>query len=272
MDTDWSVSPPADGNFPFEDFVIDIGATLTVPSGTVIRCSRDFINEGQIIVDPGMPGERWFGNADPFPALAGNAMTPAQGGGGLAFPSSRLRHVLEPGLFSGSNGGRGNGSPDNDGGAGGGSLVIRAGERIVNFGSIHANGGNGLPGDGGDDGGGGGGGGFLVLASDGDIDNSGVISANGGNGVSGLAGDDGGGGGGGVIHLVSPNASSVGDLLDVSGGSSGATVCTCCGGSAGGAMAGHGGAGSDNGVSASSGQAGVVIRTEVPAASPLLLR
>ncbi|MHA7839461.1 MAG: hypothetical protein ACX98W_18520 [bacterium] len=269
--TDWRVAPPTNGNYQFEDLTIQAGATLTVPSGTVIRASGALSNQGTILVDFGLRGERWFGNADPFPALAGNAMTPAQNGGGLAFSPEQLRQRLDPGPLGGGNGARGNGSPDNDGGPAGGSLVLRARLGITNSGVIDADGGNGLPGDGGDDGGGGGGGGFLILASDGDIESSGIVRANGGDGVSGLLSDDcgGGGGGGGLIHLISPNANAVGGTLSVAGGGFGSTICSCCGGSAGGAMAGNGGAGSDDNTSATAGQDGQVLRTQVPAAGAL---
>lgn len=265
--TDWTVAPPTDGDFQFTNLTIDSGVTLVVPSGTVIRCTGTFTNNGTVVVADGAPGERWFGNPDGFPSVAGHSF-----GGGAALPSQTLRQILNPGSFAGGNGSRGNGSPDNDGGAAAGSLVIRAQGGIVNAGLISATGGDGQPGDGNDDGGGGGAGGFIVLASDVGITNSSLIDASGGDGANGDPGDcGGGGGGGGVVHLVSPNANGVGGVVLVSGGSAGTGICSCCGGPVGGALGGNGGRGADDSLSATAGSSGQLFRTETASAGALFL-
>ena len=266
----WRTNPPA--AYTFNNLTINSGRTLTVPSGTVLRVAGTFRNNGTIVVEEGIRGARWSGTDNAFPVLRGNAMTIAQKGGGLAFPAETLRQMLHPGPYGGGNGRRGNGSPNNDSGAGGGSLVIRAADAFVNAGTIRARGGNGVQGDASsDDGGGGGAGGFIIIASGGPITNSGTIDVRAGNGAGSLDTDEcgGGGGGGGVIHLLGPNASSTSGTFTVSGGSPGNTICNSSGGPAGGAMGGDGGAASDDGLAARAGSPGLVLRTQVSNPGPL---
>lgn len=59
-DTNFSTTPPPNNNFQFTDFSVAAGVTLTVPSGTVIRCTGTFTNNGTIVVNTGAPG----GSAD----------------------------------------------------------------------------------------------------------------------------------------------------------------------------------------------------------------
>ncbi len=269
--TDWSTTPPANGNFQFGNCTIGAGAVLTVPSGTVIRCSGSFTNQGTITVDFGVPALVWAGNLDPFPAERGLAMnTPGRGGaltGARAFPVPVLRNILNPGPYAGGNGERGNGSPDNDGGAGGGSLVILAEGGIMNSGLIAADGGD-APDPTCDCGAaGGGGGGFIILGAAANIDNGGgTIRCTGGDGGDALAGGDdhgGGGGGGGVIHLLGPNGNSVGGALTVSGGAAGADRGNGSDAGSGSAMGGRGGDGGEDGFAPTAGSAGVIIRSQM---------
>ncbi len=269
--TNWSTTPPANGNFQFADCIISAGVTLTVPSGTVIRCSGTFTNQGTVNVQFGVPALVWAGNPDPFPSERGLAMnTPGRGGaltGARAFPVPVLRNILDPGPYAGGNGERGNGSPDNDGGAGGGSLVVLAQSGIVNGGLIAADGGD-APDPTCDCGAaGGGGGGFIILAAAANIDNgSGTIRSTGGDGGDALAGGDdhgGGGGGGGVIHLLGPNGNSVGGTLTVTGGAAGADRGAGSDAGSGSAMGGRGGDGGEDGFAPTGGGAGVIIRSQM---------
>jgi hypothetical protein len=270
--TNWTAAPPTNGNFQFADCSIAAGVTLTVPSGTVIRCSGILINDGNLIVDFGVPQNVWSGNPDPFPAERGLAMhIPYRGGpqsGAKSFPVEVLRTILSPGPYAGGNGERGNGSPDNHGGAGGGSLSIRAEGGIVNNGWIAADGGDAPDPFCNCGAGGGGGGGFIILAAAANITNTGTISSTGGDGGDAEAGGDdhgGGGGGGGVIHLLSPNANGVSGTLTVTGGASGTSIDLGLGNDAGGgaAMGGRGGDGGTDGFLPTAGSAGVVIRSQM---------
>src|SRR5262249_49816779 len=54
-------------NFQFRNFTVDAGVTLTVPSGTVLRCTGTFSNNGVITVLPGAAGGRAGGLADQTP-------------------------------------------------------------------------------------------------------------------------------------------------------------------------------------------------------------
>ena len=222
-DTDWSASAPTNGNYMFNNFTIDAGRTLTVPSGTVIRCMGTFTNNGTIEVLPGIPESRWAGHPDDgYPRTPGFTQNNKFG-----YNSEALRNVYNIGPKGGANGSEGGHTGlDNYGGSGGGTLVIRAKVAFINAGTINAPGGNGYLTNAGSNtaGPGGGGGGFAIIISDGNVTNSGTINVKGGNGSSpGTADDDhsGGGGGGGLIHIISPNANAVAGTLNVSGGTAG---------------------------------------------------
>jgi hypothetical protein len=275
--TDWTVTPPTDGNFQFADCDIDVGVTLTVPSGTVIRCSGHFLNDGNVIVDFGVPQLIWAGNLDSFPAERGLAMNvPGRGGlltGARAFPEAVLRTILKPGPFAGGNGERGNGSPDNHGGAGGGSLTIIAQDFLANTGLIAADGGDAVDPTCNCGASGGGGGGFIILAAGANIINVGTISSTGGDGGDAEAtGDDhgGGGGGGGVIHFLSQNANSVGGTLNLAGGAPGLDRGIGSDAGSGSAMGGRGGDGGQDGFAPTAGSIGVVIRSQIADPSAML--
>ena len=241
--TDWSTSPPTNGNYMFKNLTINSGVTLTVESGTVIQVSETFTNDGTIEVNEGIPGERWTGNTDGgFPRTKGNTLTLNH-----AYKSEQLRFLSRSALLTGGSPGADGGQTgmDAEGGFGGGALNIKA-ITISNTGTIRANGGDGavLP-AGSVIAGCGGGGGYIILQGN-SITNSGSIEANGGDGGAPGNGDDdhaGGGGGGGLIHLVAPNANSVGGILSVTGGVGGIAPFTNEGSSGGSGGAGAGDSG-----------------------------
>lgn len=249
----WGANPPSAASFGHVH--IQPGATLTVPSGTIIR-AESFLNEGTIDVLPaatGRPGR------DPAQGLALAAAYGAQGGEGLSAISAAS--LLRPGPHAG-----GAGMPKGNaaGGSGGGSLVIRAKYSLVNHGTIRADGEdapylNDMPGAGG------GAGGLVVLLTRGTLTHTGLISARGGHGGdSGLIqGGGGGGGGGGIVHLLAPAATAAGGAIQVAGGSAGTGDGFIAGGG-GGALGGNGGRGgdSDDGVSAQAGGTGHALRTD----------
>jgi len=269
---DWSTTPPANGNYMFQNLTIT--GTLTVASGTIIKVAQTFDNQGTIIVKEGIPGERWVGSLDGgFPRTKGNTLSFNN-----AYSQEQLRFLSSSSLIAGGSPGSDGGSTglEAEGGFGGGALSIKAID-IINSGAIRSNGGNGaiLPPTSNISGCGGGGGGFIILQGN-NISNTGTIETKGGDGGSpGQAGAElaGGGGGGGLIHLISPNASSVGGTLTVDGGAAGTAPSGntgASGGGAGGAGAGNAGYGgfSDfasppNITPAETGSIGVVLRTQV---------
>lgn len=283
--TNWSVAPVS--NLNFTNFVVDAGVTLTVPSGTVIRCNGTFTNNGTIVVlaeadggetisldgttlmasyqaaeagvarDTAGPGE--FGN---------NTEVRAGGLPGLGLFEIQARFLLEPGLEAG--GGGGPAGVSDPGSRGGGALVVRARDAILNAGTIRADG-EGSTGNGG----GGGGGGIIILASAESVTNdaAGVIQARGGVGEDADNNEAAsGGGGGGIIHFVAPVVTAAG-TADVSGGAGGTggaagTISDALrtGGGGGGACGGNGGAGASaatDGFSAAggAGSPGLVLTT-----------
>lgn len=138
-DSPWFSAPPAGNNYQFTDLTIAAGATLSVTSGTIIRCSGTFKNAGTIQVMVGaFPGNmQRSGDSFAFaPATMGNARTApgdgavaainlaAPGGrGGLGIESSHAPLLLQPGLFGGSGGASWEGG---FAGYGGGALVVLA--------------------------------------------------------------------------------------------------------------------------------------------------
>ena len=268
---DWSASAPANNNYQFNDLTINAGATLTILSGSVIRCNGTFTNNGTINVLPGVPEARWAGHPDDgYPRTQGFTENVKH-----AFNYQALVATFHFGQKGGSNGADGGHTGlENFGGSGGGTLVIRAKTAFNNAGTINAAGGNGYLGSANTDtsGPGGGGGGFILIISDGNASNTGTINVKGGNGSApGTADDDhaGGGGGGGMIHIVSPNANAVAGTFNVAGGTAGVEPGgnLGTGGGEGGAGAGNGGeGGSDSGgviTLAQNGFVGVVLKTQV---------
>jgi hypothetical protein len=277
----------ADGNLQFTDFTINAGVTLAVPSGTIIRCTGTFTNNGTIIVgtaaiggfttvngatsSTGMPGVR--------PALPGIALGPAgsgelgdatalrSGGQPGTGVGNQARLILKPGLYGGGGGAAALGGTT-QGGQGGGSLVILASAAIVNAGTIDANGTNASA-----FGSGGGAGGVVVLASPGTITNT-TINANGADGTATSSVAAGGGGGaGGLVHMLAPTVTAgTINVVAGAGGAAGAagtiTANPRAGGAGGGGCATNGGNGggaqtTGAGNAGGSGSTGVTLQTLV---------
>lgn len=251
-----------DSNLMFTDFVVNAGQTLTVPSGTVIRCTGEFINRGTIAVSPGAAGgytnyqvlvaiappqfsltaHPGIGNRSAANGQYGADTAFQQGGaGGLGITSAAARLLRYPG----SNAGGGGGGTFYEGGRGGGALTVLCSNGVTNEGTIEADGRTPAPLD---HGAGGGGGGVIILASRSFIlsTSGSVMSASGGSGRSpSVRTAGGGGGGGGVIHLMAPTITTSGATISVVGGPGAAAenVVTETSRSAGGGGGGSGGAG-----------------------------
>lgn len=246
------------GNLQFTDLTVNAGATLSVPSGTVIRCSGTFTNNGAISVSPGASGATRvsatssLADAPAAPGVAAgpagfgepgdNTATQTGGAGGVDIDDDAAHLLVYPGPYGGGGGGTGlNGF----GGRGGGSLVVLVKGALLNSGAIHADGE-----DGGFDSIGAGAGGVVILASQTSISHTGTITVIGGHGADGTNfGAAGGGGGGGFVHLFAPSISATG-TTDVSGGAPGDTSNLVsnslrAGGGGGGACAGVGGNGAN---------------------------
>lgn len=301
---DWSTTPaPAvTANLQFSDFTVAAGTTLTVPSGTVIRCRGDFVNSGKIVVKPGTPpgrgpfyvtdlGITWAGitpagqGVSLSPAASGdlgsNLNTRAGGKGGIGLGELQARQLLHPGVLGGGAGANSIVTHAN-GNAGGGTLTIACAGTITNAASgiVQADGeptGVVLAGVGGS---GGGAGGVIIVASRTSVSNAGSISAKGSDGLkSGTNDAPGGGGGGGIVHLLAP-AVTAGTVV-VTGGAAGAASgnfsgsADRAGGGGGGACGGAGGAGGSAGAnapvaaSAQAGGAGLVLESKLDPTSLL---
>jgi hypothetical protein len=232
-DEDWSDPAVAPSHLQFTDLSIVAGATLTVPSGTVIRCTGTFTNQGGVTVLPGVDGgliqgvDATTGDAPLTPAhpgvarsaatageWGGNANTRVGGNGGRGLSETEARGVLLPGFPGG--GGGGGALSSGSASRGGGTLVVLARTGIVNAAgaAIRADAESA-------DRGGGGAGGIVVLASPGAVTNAGRINARGSAGQDSASNrGPSAGGGGGIVHLLSPSPSDTG-TIDVSGGSAG---------------------------------------------------
>lgn len=249
-------------NNQYTDITISSGTTLTVPSGTVLRCTGTLTNNGTIFVEDYSIGAyvhdstTGTGSTPPYagggagiadaPAGQGAFGTAAVQGGtsGIGLTNNHARMIIRPGSVGGSGGGAG--FSGFGGGRGGGTLRIIAQGAITNNGLIQANGGSGGVGSGG------GGGGIIILASKTSVTNSstGTISVTGGGGgTSTTDSGAGGGGGGGFVHMISTTAPVNQGTLTLTGGSAGSNATTVSatpriGGGGGGSCAGSGGSGS----------------------------
>lgn len=219
----------SDTNLQYTDFTIDAGVILSLNSGTVIRCTGTFTNNGTLVVFQAAAGGVFFcpngctsptyqapdpGNSLGPPGFGemGDASFARLGGsGGRGLTPEQARSLLRPGLRGG-----GGGLTTAVGAAsGGGSLIVLAQQAIAitATGVIRANGevpdGNGESGAGG---------GILVLATPGSLTHDGALEAIGsdGNQVGTNVGPA-GGGGGGIVHLISPNITNNG-TVGVNGG------------------------------------------------------
>lgn len=259
------------GTHLFSSITINGGATLNVASGTILRSTSTFVNNGTISVK----GYAFGGSRLNFSGTTASAIGQTRPGAGLAPTSAPIGDfgdntgILKgarttPGfLFSyntivifptgplGGGGGAFGGTdpeasfPASGGGDGGGVLSVFSQEELINNGFIYATGG-----DGGGPGAGGGGGGIVNLASGKSIASDGTVDVSGGDGTDGgVNAGAGGGGGGGLINFVAPIISSTGTTV-ISGGSGGSEVgaggvsdSPRIGGGGGGASAGGGGEG-----------------------------
>lgn len=242
-------------NIEFASLTVEAGATLTVPSGAVLRCAGNCAIRGQILVGVGVgdPDDRQPDDAAPAgiargparPGSSGNDQFVRSGGqGGLGLGAESAAFVLLPGPVGGGAGASTNYPFDTPGG---GTFVLLAAGSIEVSGSIRADGvtpSATLPSTAG------GGGGIVVLASRTSISVSGAISAAGGNGLNARQSfGAGGGGGGGLVHILAPTIDVTG-AVSVAGGTGGtggvATSPTLrFGGGGGGGSVGNGGRGGD---------------------------
>ena len=271
-------------NAQFENITIDAGQTLQLNSGTILRCTGNFVNNGTIEVRIGSlggmrresPPTKDF-NATRFPhqglsliaATQSSYGTDAVIGGAAGGIAQNMNSVIAARLYHGRSPAGSGGSGSLLGGQGGGAVYILCYGSITNRGLIFANGGTAV------NGGGGGAGGLIVLASATAVHNTndGVILASGGDGGGESSNTGGGGGGGGgIIHLAAPTITSAG-TTQVTGGSAGnssgsVTDSPRYGGGGGGAFGGTGGSGAtvnnDNTqVAAQAGNDGLVVLNEV---------
>jgi len=179
----WAAFPPTGNNLNFTDLTIDAGSTLSIPAGTVIRCTGTFANNGTITVfDAGNHGV-----LDIRSYSFSSFTAPGRGDASRAAGMPDAHTALGVTLFGGK-GGRGipktvAASSFNNFTRGGGGGV-----GSVGFGVGYGDGG-----------------GLVKIYCQGAVINNGVIEANGSSGVS--VSTFGGGGGGGVpsrfsrIHL-----------------------------------------------------------------------
>jgi hypothetical protein len=248
-----------DSNLMYTDFTVNPGVTLTVASGTVIRCTGQFINQGTIAVSPGAFGGLYAlfpGNSPPYgvspahPGISiraaglgayGNSNVVQSGGyGGVGLTEVEARALRYPGTNAGGAGG----GSSSVGGRGGGSLTVLCQNGITNQGTIEADGRAA-------EAGGGGGGGVIILASATSVTSGAgsAISANGASGAAATTSTGGGGaGGGGIIHLMAPTVTTAGATISVGGGtgadaSESVTSSPRFAGGGGGASGGNGSAG-----------------------------
>jgi len=264
-DVSYTTNATFNGGALYHDITVQNGATLTVTSGTTIRCTGTFTNFGSIQVINGASGATREQSSDstidiaeqaPHTGIArrpaGNgevvnvnvalsAASPGEAGIGISTANSKM---LTMQMYGGGGGGIGyhNAIP----GTGGGSLRILCHDGIVNFGTIIAYGGAGFTGAGGA------GGGIVFLGSSGVITHTGEVDVHGGPGgpahVNTCAGA-GGGGGGGYVRFYSPFSINDNGTENISGGAAGTLDVNCIsstrrfGGGGGGGSIGNGGKG-----------------------------
>jgi len=254
-----------ESSLQFTDFTIPTGVYVFVGSGTVIRCTGSFTNNGTLLVGDGAEGSRFFVPNTNSLELASRGAHPGNsrgaamdgeramgvssnpGAGGTALDTRQARRLLAPGPFGGGGGGHGT-SSGNAGGTGGGSVTILAATAIVNNGVIDASSHSQQS-----FGAGGGAGGVVILGSRGSISNNGILRADGSGGGDSLTdGAAGAGGGGGIVHLLAPVINAVGAVSVVGGppgaqGGPGSVTASIRHGGGGGGYRGNGGGRSDFG-------------------------
>jgi len=272
------------GNQQYTDVTISFGSTLTVSSGTVIRCTGTFDNSGTINVVRSARGAfrlatgSYLSSPTINNAVAGVSGCIAGNGDygtradvllgayfGCGLSSGSAAQLFHPGVYGGGGGGVGAGN--SLAGTGGGVLTVLCKTGLMTSGTINASGEDAFSG-------GGGGGGVVILASPTTVKNNGTINVSGGDGAaSGDTWGAGGGGGGGLVHFISPSITTVGGTVNFTAGAPGATGAAASvtfsprfAGSAGGDGIGYGGRGgnveaSDNPDGAAGGADGLLIQT-----------
>ena len=254
--------PPAGNNLQFTTFTVPAATTLSIPSGTIIRCTDSATIEGYLLVDAPSNGGRASGGAAASAVVGGATQSP---GAGISLRPATVGEAAHPnagssflvggfggeGLLSGQSGdagrfiasllraphlsGGGGAAPSgsgslasSEGGRGGGSVFIIAKKKITISGTISAEGYD--PSSFIIHGAGGGGGGVVVLAAGEAIEfsGSGSVRANGSDGdQSGSSTGPGGGGGGGLIQYISPSVPTIDSSnSQVAGGAAGASIAS----------------------------------------------
>lgn len=269
-------------NPQFDNITIDAGQTLSLSSGTILRCKGNFVNNGTLAVKTAASiGYSVISLSSvtsdlidapmtiPHPGISRSPAThgmivdnfaeAAQGLGGIGYSDDTLaaRNITRPPLIAG---GAGAGVyfsfiPSS---TGGGSVAIFCEGDITNNGLISADGADALS-----DGDGGGGGGIVILAAKGTV-TTGDISVQGGNGGDfSTTEGPGGGGGGGLVHVLAPTINDVSGTISVNGGTAGTNATAGqissairAGGSGGGGSIGVGGLGGTVNSDDSSGSSG----------------
>ena len=267
----------------YTDVLIRTGVTVTVPSGSTIRCTGTFENRGTIRVLPGSPGAGRLNATTNLAAQVEPPLTQAERGDSFAAPEvpAALFQAPVTGAKGGvgigvavqalplsyyrRGGGGGSGTLGAIGGDGGGLVRVLARGPVYNGGLIESRGGTptiNRTGIGGGAGGGagGGGGGIGILASGTSVDNgapanangavaSGTVDVTGGSATTADPSGGGGGGGGGGLAIFCAPAVPTNGTIGLFGGLSAfqtfATGSTIwAGGGGGGACVGNGGDGS----------------------------
>lgn len=225
----------SDATSTYIDVVVNSGAVWTVPSGTVIRCTGTFTNNGTILIQSGAIGGRnvsldtttiFPSYTPPHPGVSVRAASSGEAGDttnvrvggyeGIGLSEYQSSLIRYPGPFAGGGGAGGSSS----GGSGGGSLVVLCDGAITNNGLISA------PGQGGSLGTGGGAGGVIILGSRTSVvssADSAILADGASGGDSTISTGPGGGGGGGIIHLLAPAVNTTGATISVAGGDGGIT-------------------------------------------------
>lgn len=234
----WLTTPPTNYNLQFTSCNIPSGATLFVPSGTVIRCKQSVSIAGTLAVSAARNGGRANRSGSANNALVPAFSLPGAGiaaysagmgefglvnaganslaggpgalgvtGGSVGVTGEFLGSLLRGASLSGGGGaaviGEGFAGLESQAGDGGGSVAIISQGAISISGSITADGGPVILCLAG--GCGGGAGGVVVIASATSIALSGSVSASGSAGRDSAASTGpGGGGGGGIIQYIAP--------------------------------------------------------------------
>jgi len=268
---------------------VQSGATLQVESGTILRCTGTFTNDGTVTVF----SSRNRGSFSFSSNAASGALVPPSSG--VALTTAGSPEYSTSGAFNGGKGGTGLGAssypegtivraPNGQGGGGGaaGHGQSTVGGHGGGWFAIYAVGAISVGATGsvtatGDDGGscsGGGGGGIVVLASKTSVSVSGTIDVSGGDGgASTVNCGAGGGGGGGMVMSISPTTSVPSGSVLVNGGSAGtgaAPSTPASGGGGGGASRGNGGDGQGSATSPTSGSSGSNATTSADPTSIIL--